>query len=163
VVLGLRDPPSPDLIGPVLDEAAATTALGTFRARLHPDDRVATISIDAPPVRAPWLAPVSVAARIRNQGRATWPALGAGPHGLVTVGTRWDDGRGTVQERPDAAHLPWDLAPGAEVAAHVVVEPPRGDGQARQLEIGLVQDGEWFPGGARLCFDDAGAATRCDR
>jgi len=163
LVLQSRLPSAPDLVEAFIGENRSVTPLGTSRAPLAAADRRGMLAFEAPLVRAPRGKPVSPALRVRNDGRTTWPALGGTVDGLVTLGYRWVDAAGGVKERGDAGRMPWDLAPGEEVIAHLVVgPPPRGAGPLR-LEVGLVQDGRWFDEGLSRCFDPGGAAVPCDR
>jgi hypothetical protein len=145
VVLVPRTAERPDLLAAFLADGLATP-LGTPRAPLAAADRRGRLAFATPPPRAPWWRPVSLVLEVRNAGRAVWPGLGATARGLVTVGYRWVDAAGAAAERTDAGRLPWDLAAGARLAVHAIVEPPPRGMRPVRLEIGLVQDGRWFEG-----------------
>jgi hypothetical protein len=88
----------------------------------------------------------SVRLFVRNDSRATWPALGgAGGRFRLFVGNHWLDASGRVVVNDDArAALPFDLAPGAEVETTLNVKAPRAAGEYF-LEVDLVQESvAWF-------------------
>jgi len=142
-VYAVRDPPPADLVPALLAPRPRATILGTPLAPVPPDGRTATIAVE--PASAP--SP-QVAVQVTNPSRAVWPAVASEAAHVVTVGCRWEaDGGAVVAADDDAARLPWDLEPGASVRVLVSLVPPAGPATP---VIGVVQDGVWFGGTARV-------------
>jgi hypothetical protein len=139
-----------------------TTVLGTRGVPLAPSEQPATVTLDEPLEKIPFLDRAEPRVTVTNRGPAVWPAMGVqGEAHLVTLGYRWLDDSGRVLSgAADAGRLPWDVAPGETIRARVVVRPPGAKGATR-LVVGLVQDDVWFATVARQCFAPNGAAAEC--
>jgi len=161
LVLRPRESLPADLVGKFVADDRRVTPLGTPRLPLPADGLQGRLELETPLARVPRLAPVSLALRVRNEGHATWPALGATARGLVTLGYRWRDTVGGVVTRTDAGRVPWDLAAGEQVVGRIVVAPPPRDVRPVRLEIGLVQDGRWLDDPIVRCFDASGVGIGC--
>ncbi len=84
-----------------------------------------------------------------NQSDRTWPGIASGDDRVVHWAVRWTHvASGLVREDLTVAPLPYDLAPGHEVRTTITVRPPKKVADF-QLEVGLSQDGEWFPNPAK--------------
>lgn len=84
-----------------------TTLEGTPRALVPAADRRATleaVEFVSRVARGPSLAASEARVRVRNAGKAVWPALGVGDTALVQLGYRWLDAAG--QLLPMAAEPP---------------------------------------------------------
>ncbi len=82
---------------------------------------------------------------VTNDSSRVWPGLAAGSERVVYWAVRWvHRASGVVAEHVSLRPLPFDLAPGQEVRTSLNTRPPRLIGDYR-LEVGLSQDGEWFP------------------
>ncbi len=161
VVLRARRAPPADLVGAFLADDPRVTPLGTSRSPVSGDAFRGRLDFVTrlPSLR---LVPMSLELRVRNDGPTTWPALGATAKGLVTLAYVWRDADGRMTARADAGRLPWDPAPGEQLAASIIVEPPPRDLREVRLEIGLVQDDRWLGEPIVQCFDRSGLARRCD-
>jgi hypothetical protein len=161
IVFAPRVHRAPDLVPALLVPTAASTPLGTPRRPLGDGARHGAIAPLTPGRAVPSMQPVDVVVLVTNRGDATWPAMGAGAVGLVTLGYRWVDGRGRVLATvEDAGRLPWDLAPGVTMAAHVVLRAP-GPPDAVTLELGAVQDGVWIEGTSVTRIARADSQAEC--
>jgi len=84
--------------------------------------------------------------QVKNQGDATWPALGTPDERFrIHLGNHWlDANRSPVIFDDGRAGLPHDVDPGEEVALSVTVNAPRNPGHYL-LEIDMVQEQvAWF-------------------
>lgn len=144
--------PNPSIVPDLLDELVdptprPTTLQGTPRQPLPPTARAGEIRLDRPlPAWVPRGFPFDLPVTVRNVSAQRWPSLSPTPEHLVGLDYRWEDMAGRQLAAGDRTQpLPWDLAPGEQVATSILVRPPRASGSVR-LVIGLVQDGAWFPG-----------------
>ena len=84
--------------------------------------------------------------RVRNLGRAVWPAHGD-TRGMyqVNAGDRWLDAAGArvVNDLDGRAAMPADLEPGGEVELPLDVTAPRAPGEY-VLEIDMIHEGVTF-------------------
>jgi len=84
--------------------------------------------------------------RVRNVGRAVWPAHGD-TRGMyqVNAGDRWLDAAGArvVNDLDGRAAMPADLEPGGEVELPLDVTAPRAPGEY-VLEIDMIHEGVTF-------------------
>jgi hypothetical protein len=162
VVVVPRDRRAADLEPALRRGTTATTLGGAPLARLAPDARTAMTEIVEGLTVVPGLEPAEVAVRVTNTSAVTWPVMSTTLPHVVTLGYRWKaaDGR-IVASASRAGRLAWDVAPGATIPGRLDIIPPGGVGPLT-LEIGVVQDNEWFTGTATQCFEvTAGRATRC--
>jgi hypothetical protein len=160
VVFTPRAAAAADLQPVLLHSGHDATILGTPRAPLTDHDRHATVTLDEPLRRTPYLDRAEPIVDVTNRGTTTWPAMGTREPHLVTLAYRWLDADGrTLSGNDDAGRLPWDPAAGETVTARVVVRAPT-PGAAR-LEIGIVQDGQWLDGTTTQCFTTRGTPAPC--
>jgi hypothetical protein len=81
---------------------------------------------------------------VTNTSTLTWPSLSPTTEHVVMLAFRWTDASGrVVSDYPNAARLPYDLAPGESSPAMMTVVIPQAFGPYR-LEVGVAQDGVWF-------------------
>jgi SAM-dependent methyltransferase len=106
----------------------------------------AALDLRSAPVHVTPREEVNLEVVVGNRSPHVWPSL-AGPLGRyrVNVANRWLSTDGQVIVRDDGrCPLEYDLVPGAETTAMLVVKAPLPDGHY-QLEIDLVQeDVAWF-------------------
>ena len=89
--------------------------------------------------------PFEIEVIAENRSTSVWPVMAPGPAHVVMLGTRWRTPDGApVAEDPTAGTLPFDVAPGEQARGRVGVVAPSGHDRL-VLEIGLTQDGSWFP------------------
>jgi hypothetical protein len=104
-----------------------------FRATLTPVDPPAQL-------RAGERGVVQV--RIRNTSQTAWPAMGeASGKFAITLRNRWlsTDGERVINDLDGGTSLPYDIAPGAEVAMPITVTAPKEAGKYL-LEFDMVQE-----------------------
>ncbi|MFI5394422.1 MAG: hypothetical protein ACHQ9S_02715 [Candidatus Binatia bacterium] len=140
-------PPPPDLRDELVRSGPRqTTFLGTALAPVTASGRHAALSLRLPvaPIALPGLGfPLEL--WVTNNSVERWPSLSLGTEHLVMVGYRWTDSTGrVVSEAPQAGRLPYDLTPGESSPAVLSIVAPQVPGSYR-LQVGVVQDGEWFP------------------
>lgn len=149
----VRSPPPRNLEGSLDVATAAFTPLGAPLAPLPPAGRRALLANPRPPGTTVAGLPFEVEVDVRNDSPLSWPALHQDARHLVMLGYAWRDGAGTtIVARPDAARLPFDLAPGQGVRAALFTVAPDGP-PCQTLVVGTTQDGAWLEGTVEMPFE----------